>query len=164
MQSLLYSLAAFVPYFTSFLNAGYHLKLKQLFLTFFQNLHCQVTQILLSDNMSNPQASSSYNDQGNEHIPIPPPMSPNRFTIPMEPKIAPIHLHLTMILKKLFNHPAPIPSFNDGLVASNLLSPLQMIYKGVCGIQDQLHVTQTNVSWLREVFSFLFAIVLTFDI
>ena len=92
-------------------------------------------------------------------------MSPNRFTIPMEPKIAPIHLHLTMILKKLFNHPAPIPSFNDGLVASNLLSPLQMIYKGVCGIQDQLHVTQSNVSWLREVFSFLiFAIILTFDI
>ena len=114
--------------------------------------------------MSNPQASSSYNDQENEHILMPPPMSPNRLTISMEPKIAPIHLHLTMILKKLFNHPAPIPSFNDGLVASNLLSPLQMIYKGVCGIQDQLHVTQTNVSWLREVFSFLFAIVLTFDI
>ena len=114
--------------------------------------------------MSNPQASSSYNDQGNEQFPIPPPMAPNRFTIPMEPKLAPIHLHLTMILKKLFNHPAPIPSFNDGLVASNLLSPLQMIYKGVCKIQDQLHVTQTNVSWLREVFPSLFAIVLTFDI
>ena len=111
--------------------------------------------------MSNPQASSSYNDQENEHILMPPPMSPNRLTISMEPKIAPIHLHLTMILKKLFNHPAPIPSFNDGLVASNLLSPLQMIYKGVCRIQDQLHVTQTNVSFLREVFSFLFVIVLT---
>ena len=114
--------------------------------------------------MSIPQASSSYNDQENEHILMPPPISPNRLTITMEPKIAPIHLHLTMILKKLFNHPAPIPSFNDGLVASNLLSPLQMIYKGVCKIQDQLHVTQTNVSWLREVFPSLFAIVLTFDI
>ena len=30
-----YSSAAFIHYFTSFLNAGYHLKLKQLFLTFF---------------------------------------------------------------------------------------------------------------------------------
>ena len=114
--------------------------------------------------MSIPQASSSYNDQENEHILMPPPMSPNRLTISMEPKIAPIHLHLTMILKKLFNHPAAIPPFNDGLVAGNLVSPLQMIYKGVCKMQDQLHVTQTNVSWLREVFFLLFASVLTFVI
>ena len=101
--------------------------------------------------MSIPQASSSYNDQENEHILMPPPISPNRLTITMEPKIAPIHLHLTMILRKLFDHPAVIPPFNDGLVAASLVKPLQRIYKGVCMLQDKLHVSQTNVNWLREV-------------
>ena len=114
--------------------------------------------------MSIPQDSSSPKEQENDRNLMPPPMSPNRLAISIEPRIAPIHLHLTMILRKLFDHPAAIPPFNDGLVATSLVSPLQMIYKGVCKMQDQLHVTQTNVSWLREVSFLIFANVLTFVI
>ena len=114
--------------------------------------------------MSISQDSSTPKEQENDRNLMPPPMSPNRLTVSMEPRIAPIHLHLTMILRKLFDHPAAIPPFNDGLVATSLVSPLQMIYKGVCKMQDQLHVTQTNVSWLREVSFLIFANVLTFVI
>ena len=114
--------------------------------------------------MSISQDCTSPKEQENYRNLMPPPMSPNRLTISMEPRIAPIHLHLTMILKKLFDHPAVIPPFNDGLVATSLVKPLQRIYKGVCMLQDKLHVSQTNVNWLREVPFHMFANVLTFVI
>ena len=101
--------------------------------------------------MSISQDCTTPKEQENERNLMPPPMSPNRLTISMEPRIAPIHLHLTMILRKLFDNPTVIPPFNDGLVAASLVKPLQRIYKGVCMLQDKLHVTQTNVNWLREV-------------
>ena len=57
-----------------------------------------------------------------------------------------------MILRKLFEHPKAIPPFvNDRLTAQSLVGPLQTIYRGVCMLQDKLHVAQTNVTWLREV-------------
>ena len=112
--------------------------------------------------MSTTKECTTPKEQENDSTLMPPPMSPNRLTVSMEPRSAPVHLHLTMILRKLFDHPTVIPPFNDGLTAPSLVSPLQTIYRGVCMLQDKLHVTQTNVNWLREVPFHMFANVLTF--
>ena len=89
---------------------------------------------------------------------MPPPMSLTGFNVTLEPRSAPVHLHLTMILRKLFDRPKAIPPFvNDRLTAQSLVGPLQTIYRGVCMLQDKLHVAQTNVSWLQEVLFHIFA-------
>ena len=86
-------------------------------------------------------------EQENDSTLMPPPMSPTRLTVSMEPRSAPVHLHLTMILRKLFDHPTVIPPFiNDRLTAPSLVGPLQTVYRGVCMLQDKLHVTKTNVN------------------
>ena len=111
--------------------------------------------------MSTTKECTTPKEQENDSTLMPPPMSPNRLTILMEPRSAPVHLHLTMILRKLFDHPTVIPPFvNDDLTAPSLVSPLQTIYRGVCMLQDKLHVAQTNVNWLREVPFHIFANIL----
>ena len=91
---------------------------------------------------------------------MPPLMPLSGLNITLEPRSAPVHLHLTMILRKLFDRPKAIPPFvNDRLTAQSLVGPLQTVYRGVCMLQDKLHVAQTNVSWLREVLCHIFAYV-----
>ena len=96
--------------------------------------------------------STTPKEQEDDSTLMPPPMSLNGLNVTMEPRSAPVHLHLTMILRKLFDHPKAIPPFvNERLTAPSLVGPLQTVYRGVCMLQDKLHVTQTNVNWLREV-------------
>ena len=91
---------------------------------------------------------------------MPPPMPLSGLNISSEPRSAPVHLHMTMILRKIFARPQVIPPFvNDRLTAQSLVGPLQTIYRGVCMLQDKLHVAQTNVDWLREVPFHIFAYV-----
>ena len=108
--------------------------------------------------MSATKESTTPEAQQDDSSLMPPPMSLTRLNITLEPRSAPVHLHLTMILRKLFDHPKAIPPFvNDRLTAQSLVGPLQTIYRGVCMLQDKLHVAQTNVTWLREVPFHIFA-------
>ena len=102
--------------------------------------------------MSATRESTTPEAQQDDSSLMPPPMSLTRLNITLEPRSAPVHLHLTMILRKLFDHPKAIPPFvNDRLTAQSLVGLLQTIFRGVCMLQDKLHVAQTNVEWLREV-------------
>ena len=104
--------------------------------------------------------SATPEEQEDDSTLMPPPMSLNGLNVTFEPRSAPVHLHLTMILRKLFDRPKAIPPFvNERLTAQSLVGPLQTIYRGVCMLQDKLHVAQTNVDWLREVHFHIFAYV-----
>ena len=110
--------------------------------------------------MSATKESATPEAQQDDITLMPPPMSLTGLNVTFEPRSAPVHLHLTMILRKLFERPKAIPPFvNDRLTAQSLVGPLQTIYRGVCMLQDKLHVAQTNVSWLREVLCHIFAYV-----
>ena len=110
--------------------------------------------------MSATKESATPEGEQDDSTLMPPPMSLAGLNVTFEPRSAPVHLHLTMILRKLFDRPKAIPPFvNDRLTAQSLVGPLQTIYRGVCMLQDKLHVAQTNVDWLREVPFHIFAYV-----
>ena len=101
--------------------------------------------------------STTTDAQHDDSFLMPPPMPLSGLNISSEPRSAPVHLHMTMILRKIFARPQVIPPFvNDRLTAQSLVGPLQTIYRGVCMLQDQLQVARANVTWLREVDSYIY--------
>ena len=101
--------------------------------------------------------STTTDAQHDDSFLMPPPMPLSGLSISSEPRNAPVHLHMTMILRKIFARPQVIPPFvNDRLTAQSLVGPLQTIYRGVCMLQDQLQVARANVTWLREVHFYIY--------
>ena len=110
--------------------------------------------------MATTRESTTTEAQQDDSFLMPPPMPLSGLNITSEPRSAPVHLHMTLILRKIFARPQVISPFADNrLTAKSLVGPLQTIYRGVCMLQDKLHVAQTNVTWLREVPFHIFAYV-----
>ena len=94
--------------------------------------------------MATTRESTTTEAQQDDGFLMPPPMPLSGLNITLEPR-------------KLFARPQAIPPFvNDRLTAQSLVGPLQTIYRGVCMLQDQLQVARANVTWLREVPSYIY--------
>ena len=107
--------------------------------------------------MATTRESTTTEAQQDDSFLMPPPMPLSGLNITSEPRSAPVHLHMTLILRKIFARPQVISPFADNrLTAKSLVGPLQTIYRGVCMPQDQLQVARANVTWLREVPSYIY--------